>query len=137
LSVAAADGLMAVLDTRSFLVKYIGVQVKAIGAILVILTADSLRNLDPQIQRQTVLYEMPYPSIEWLVEHARSHFPESQHDCIDRVSEALITTTAETGAVRRIELGDFISIIRVVAELKIEPKGTNWRILLDSLGLLK
>jgi hypothetical protein len=104
---------------------------------LIIFTADSLRKLDSQVQRNTIVYELPYPSIGWTVENALSHFPEDQQRHIEKVANALTKTIDETGFIRRLELDDFLTIVNVVLEMKIEPEGTNWRILLDSLGLLR
>ena len=103
---------------------------------LVIFTADSLRKLDPQARRSTIVYELPYPSIGWMVQNAFSHFPADQRRCVEKVADALTITIDETGLIRRLELDDFLTIVNVVLRMEIEPEGTNWRILLDSVGLL-
>ena len=128
--------LMTVLVRQSFVVKYNQMMVHAVGKILVIFTSGSLRNVDHRVKNNSVVYEMPYPSIEWLVENARSYFSKDRQVYIDRVADALTTTLNKFGLTKRIELSDFIMIIHVVIEMNIELNGTNWRILLDSLGLL-
>ncbi len=132
-----AIDLLSVLGRRSFTVRETAAVVRSSRRIVTVLTADSLRHLDPQIPRTAIVYQLPYPSMDRLVETAtpRLHLAGIETSCIEGVADAL--EDSRDRLARRVELNDFVDIVRAVAEMKIEPEGTNWRILLDSMGLLQ
>lgn len=130
------EDLFIVLGREDFFVVEAGVRVVRTNELLTIFTAESPRILERQGFERAIIYEMPFPTLENFVEIARTHFPDIEPEFIVELSDALQQEMDKRNLRRRPEVADFLDLLHILRELHMTPEGTNWRILLDSLGLL-
>jgi len=130
------NDLFSVLEATTFSVPELGIVIRGTDAPVPVLGTIGLRAINSAVLRSVVVYEMPTPKMDDMMELARTQYGPEHHDMISKIAETLQREIVAQNLRRRPDSHDFLNILRAVIALQIEPGGANWRVLLDAFRLL-
>jgi energy-coupling factor transporter ATP-binding protein EcfA2 len=117
------------LGLRSFDIAETRRAYQATSPIVYILTSEDRKRIDPGLLARSLVCVMEDPTREMLQRIAHVHHPGAPRELIDQLVawiEQRRHHALETGSPPP-SVGQFLDVVRVALELKIEPKHVEWR----------
>ncbi|MFI7599968.1 AAA family ATPase [Actinoplanes sp. NPDC049681] len=121
------NDLLAPLDHHAFPLPD-GVQIRAQGTVLVVITSNKERRLPPAFLRRCIHLEMAIEGKDFFTEVARAHLGEDHDGLYDAVADVLMgqRESARRAGRREPSTAEYLDTVRVCRALGIAPGSPQW-----------